>query len=66
MKMYSDKFAKHNPVNSEKYARWQDFWKTSFFCVFATPLSVNINIVPEDFQMDCIQLQLDIQLKVNK
>lgn len=31
--------------------------------MFATPLSVYVNTFPANFQMECIDLQLDIQLK---
>ena len=33
------------------------------FCVFVTPFSVYINTLPMNFQMECIELQSDIQLK---
>ena len=33
------------------------------FWIFATVLSVDINILPAKFQAECIELQLDIQLK---
>lgn len=64
MKMYFDTFAKHNPVNSEKYPRLLK--ENIFFCIFATPRSVNINALPGDFQEDCIQLQSGIQVEKKK
>ncbi|KAL4136149.1 hypothetical protein QTP88_007713 [Uroleucon formosanum] len=74
--MYFPVLAKYNPKNSEKYAslililinefetRFQDFRKNSqLFAIFATPFSVNIPTVETKFQMECIELQSDIQLK---
>ncbi|XP_075053814.1 general transcription factor II-I repeat domain-containing protein 2-like [Mixophyes fleayi] len=74
--MHFSTLAKHGPVNTEKYAallfdlvqefenRFQDFRKNqSFFLIFATPFSVDINILPGNLQMECIELQCDIQLK---
>ena len=74
--MHFDTLAKHGPVNNEKYAallfdliqefenRFQDFRKNhQSFGIFATPFSVDINILPANFQMECIELQSDIQLK---
>lgn len=34
-----------------------------FFCIFKTPFSVDINILPANFEMECIELQSDTQLK---
>ncbi|KAE9530041.1 hypothetical protein AGLY_011503 [Aphis glycines] len=74
--MYFPVLAKYNPKNSEKYAslililinefetRFQDFRKNSqLFAIFATPFSVDIPAVETKFQMECIELQSDIQLK---
>jgi len=59
-----DTLAKHSPVNSKKYAavpsvlikefenRFQDYQKNlQYFYIFATPFSVDINMVPANFQM---------------
>jgi len=74
--MYFPVLAEYNPKNSEKYAslililinefetRFQDFRKNSqLFAIFATPFSVDITAVETKFQMECIELQSDIQLK---
>jgi len=74
--MYFPVLANYNPKNSEKYAslililinefetRFQDFRKNSqLFAIFATPFSVDIPAVETKFQMECIELQSDIQLK---
>jgi hypothetical protein len=74
--MHFDTLAKHGPVNNEKYAallfdliqefenRFQDFRKNhQSFGIFTTPFSVDINILPANLQMECIELQSDIQLK---
>ena len=71
-----DTLAKHSPVNSEKHAaslfdliqefenRFQDFWENNqYFAIFETQFSININTLPANFQMECIKLQTDIQLK---
>lgn len=68
--------SKHGPVNTEKYTallsaliqefenRFKDFQKNSlYFSIFATPFSADINSVPANFQMECIELQCDFQLK---
>ena len=34
-----------------------------FFCIFVIPFSVNISTLPGNFQMECIELQSDVQLK---
>ena len=74
--MHFDTLAKHSPVNSEKYAaslfdliqefknRFQDFRENNQqFAIFETLFLVNINMLPANFQMECIELQFDIQLK---
>ncbi|CAI6355941.1 unnamed protein product [Macrosiphum euphorbiae] len=74
--MYFPVLAEYNPKNSEKYGslililikefetRFQDFCKTSqLFAIFATPFSVDITAVETKFQMECIELQSDIQFK---
>ena len=74
--MHFDTLTKHSPVNSEKYAallfnliqefenRFQDFWENNqYFAIFETQFSININMLPANFQMECIKLQTDIQLK---
>ena len=68
--------AKHSPVNSKTYAavlhvlikefenRVQDCWKkSSIFGVFVILFSDVINEFAVNFQMKCIELQSDIQLK---
>ena len=74
--MHFSTLAKHTSVNTEKYAallfnlvqefqnRFQDFRKNQpSFLIFATPFSEDINILPANLQMECIELQSDIQLK---
>ena len=74
--MHFDTWAEHSPVNSRKYAaspfnviqefenRFQDFHENNqYFAIFATPFSVDINMLPANFQMECIELRSDIQLK---
>jgi len=34
-----------------------------FFCIFATPFSVDVNTLPANFQIECIGFQSDVQLK---
>lgn len=61
---------KHNTVNRGKYAtmlsvltdefeNWFQDCKNNcqFFGIFETSFSVNINILPGNFQIECIQLQ---------
>ena len=73
---HSHTFAKHCPLNKEKYStllfqliqefqkRFQDFRQNQqLFLIFATLFSVDINILHPDFQMKCIEVQSDIQLK---
>ena len=68
-------FAKHRPLNKKKYStllfqlilkfekRFQDFRQNQqSFLIFGTPFSVDINILHPDFQMECIEVQSDIQL----
>ena len=45
--------------------RFQGFKKKniSFFGIFATPFSADINTFSMNFQMECIELQRDVQLK---
>ena len=63
-------------MNSEKYTtllfdliqefenRFQDFWENNqYFAIFVTPFSVDINMLPANFQMEYIELQSDIELK---
>lgn len=74
--LHFDTLAKHGPVKSEKYAalllhliqefesRFEDFRKKNqYFDIFATPFSVDINMLPTQFQTECIELQSDNQLK---
>ena len=74
--MHFHKFAKHSPLNKKKYStllfqlilefekRFQDFrLNQQSFLIFATPFSVDINILHPDFQMECIEVQSDIQFK---
>ena len=75
--MHFDTLAKHSPVNSEKYAdslfdliqefknRFQDFRENNqYFVVFMTPFSVNINMLPSNFQVECTELQSDTQRQI--
>ena len=44
--------------------RFQDFWENNqYFVTSTTPFSVDINMLPASFQMECTELQADIQLK---
>ena len=65
-------------MNCEKYVallfnliqdfenKFQDFWENNqYFAVFATPFSVNINMSPASFQMECIELQSGSPFKEN-
>ena len=73
--VHCDALAKHSPVSSKKYAlcflfRYRNLRrgfkiaeKINFFCIFVIPFSVNIKILPVNFQMECIELQSDIQHK---
>lgn len=74
--MHFDCLAKYTPVRSERYAsflsilieefesRFQDFRENhALFSIFATPFSVDINTIPAIFQMECSELQSDIQLR---
>ena len=74
--MHFNTLTKHSPVNSKKYAallfnliqefenRFQDFHENNqYFAISASPFSVNINMLPANFQMECMELQSDIQLK---
>ena len=74
--VHLDTLAKHSHVNSEKYEallfdfmqepenRFQDIWENDqYFTKFVTPFSVNINMLSANIQMECIELQSDIQLK---
>ena len=69
-----DILAKHNPVNSEKFAPMLSAlikeFENRFECcqnnlqfIFISPFSVDINTLTANFQMECIELQSDIQLK---
>ena len=71
MLMHFDTLAKHNTVNSKRYAamlsivikeseiRFQDCKKKYHECfgLFPTPFSVDINTLPVNFQVECIELQ---------
>lgn len=69
--MHSDTLVKQNPVNSEKYAvmfsmlikefenRFQECWGKKKNCIFATQYSADINTLPVNFQIECIELQPD-------
>ena len=74
--MHFNALAERIPVDSEKYVaslcdliqdcenRFQDFGANNqYFAMFATPFSVDVNMLPVDFQMERIELQSDIQLK---
>lgn len=74
--MHFDTLPKHSPVYREKYAavlsvlirgfenRFQGCQKKkNHKFIFVTPFSVEINTLPANFQMKCIDLQSDIQLK---
>ncbi|KAF0747377.1 general transcription factor II-I repeat domain-containing protein 2B-like [Aphis craccivora] len=74
--IYFSVLDKYNPKNSKKYfslililiyefeTRFQDFRKNNqLFAIFLTPFSVDITAVETKFQMNCIELQSDIQLK---
>lgn len=74
--MHFSKLSKHGAVNKEKYisflsdlihefeTRFQDFRKHDIlFIIFATPFSVEIHLLEADLQMECIELQADIQMK---
>ena len=74
--MHFGTLTKHSPVNSEKYAallfnliqefenRFQDFQENNqYFAIFVTLFSVYINILPANFQMECTELQCNIELK---
>ena len=74
--IHLDMLAKHSPVKSEKYAalpfdliqefenRFQDFWENNqYFATYASPFSVDINMLSANFQMECTEVQSDIQLK---
>ena len=37
--------------------------KSLFVCIFVILFSININTIPGKFQIECIKLQSDIQLK---
>ncbi|XP_067123968.1 general transcription factor II-I repeat domain-containing protein 2-like [Centruroides vittatus] len=44
--------------------RFSDFRENNLnFCIFATPFTVDIEMLPATFQMECIEFQSDIQLK---
>lgn len=66
----------HGGSNINKYAdliglliknfesKFQDFKESEIdYKIFATPFSVDINILPENLQLECIDLQADLQLK---
>ena len=73
--MHFDTLPKHGPTNSEEYGavlpvfikdfenRCQDCWKKSIFSILAILFSVDVNKLPANFQMECIELQSDIQCK---
>ncbi|XP_043917683.1 general transcription factor II-I repeat domain-containing protein 2B-like isoform X2 [Protopterus annectens] len=74
--IHFETLSEQNHVNTEKYAalinslsqdfesRFQDFRKhQQHFSIFATPFSVDINMLPANLQLECIELQSDIQLK---
>ena len=74
--MHFNTLAKHSPVNSEKYVaflfilikdfenRFQDCKKChQSFGILETLFSVDINILPAKFQIECRELQSDIQFK---
>ena len=45
-------------------SKFQDFKESEIdFKIFATPFSMDINILPEKLQLECIDLQADLQLK---
>ena len=74
--MFFDMLAKHSPMTSKKHAallsdliqefenRFQEFWgNNQYFAIFVTLFSVGMNMLPANFQMECIELWSDIQLK---
>ena len=69
--------AKHSPMNGEQYAallfnliqefenRFQDFWENNqYLAIVEAPSLVDINMLPANFQMECIELQSDTQRKI--
>lgn len=64
----------HIPKNSEKYTAVLSFLIKEFEnsrllkkksqSAFVTPFSTDINTLPANFQVECIELQLDIQIKM--
>ena len=70
---HSHTFAKHCLLNKEKYStllfqefekRFQDFRQNQqSFLISATPFFVDINILHLDFQIECIEVQSDVELK---
>ena len=74
--MFFDTLAKHSPMTSKKHAallsdliqefenRFQEFLgNNQYFAIFVTLFSVDMNMLPANFQMECIELWSDIQLK---
>lgn len=74
--VHCDVFAKQWPVNSKKYAAmpcfliqgfengFQDCWnKWWTFLYISAPFSVNMNTLPVNFQVECIELRSDIHLR---
>jgi len=43
--------------------RYQECQKNLGFVISVTPFSVNITTLPANIQMECIELQSDIQVK---
>lgn len=63
----------HSSKNSEKYSAVLSFLTKEFEnsrllkksqFAFVTPFSADINILPANFQVEYIELQLDIQIKM--
>ena len=77
--MHFDTLVKHSPVNSKKYAallyilikafknKFQHcqilFYFIFIFSIFVIPFSGGINTLSVSFQMESIELQLDVQLR---
>lgn len=58
--------AKHSPANREKYAARLSILINIYQFMFTIPFSVYMNTLPESFQMECIELQSDIQPPQNR
>ena len=53
-------------LNFESGIRFQDFRKNNHhFGLFSTPFSLDINFLPANFLIECIEIQLDTDRKKN-